>query len=227
MTTGVRLCESLWRWPVELGQTRQAFYLSACLVALWLLGRPAMADAAYISGSSEDQYIKAEWMYNLEEGYGFLSLKGKVGTPDDPMTAGLRGLTFRTRGISFATVGGGIGGILPLPELIPLPGSVPLYEYSAMTTVASAVCLPSVALFTFPKQQIGLYETTLEYTVQWAPTCSAVPVALFSNVLSFVSIQTIPEPPVAATAIGAAALAAGAGWRLGRRRKHFSEGGAL
>lgn len=221
MTTGVRLCESLWRWPVELGQTRQAFYLSAILVALWLLGRPATAEAAYIRGSSEDQYLRAEWMYNLEEGYGFLSLKGKEAPPGDPMTMGLRGLAFQTRGIPFSTVGGGIGGILPSPELISEPGSLPAYAYSTMTTTASGICLPNVALFTFPKQGIALYETTLEYTVS---ALVPGPAALLSNVLSFVSIQTIPEPATAVTAVGAAALAAGVGWRLGRRDEESAEG---
>lgn len=226
MTMGVRLCESLSRWPVELGQTRRAFYFSAVLVALWLLGRPAAAEATYISGSSEDQYIKAEWMYNLEEGYGFLSLKGKVGTPDDPMLVSLLGLSLRTRGITFTTTGGVIGTHMQRPVEIPVPGGPSLYEYT-VPTLLSAAPLPAVALFTFPKQGIELYNTILDYSAQMTPSYSAtIPVALFSNVLSFVSIQTIPEPPAAATAIGAAALAASAGWRLGRRKEHFSEGGA-
>jgi hypothetical protein len=217
----------LWLRPVELGQTRYAFYVSAILIALWLLTRPATAEAGYIRGSSEDQYLRAEWMYNLEEGYGFLSLKGKTPVSGDPMTVGLRGLSFQTRGIPFTTVGGGIGGILPSPELIPVPGSPPLYGYSTLASVASAVCLPSVALFTFPRQGISLYQTTLEYTAHLAPTCSgAIPVAMFSDVLSFVSVQTIPEPSTAVTAVGAAALVVGTGWRLGRRKDESSEGHA-
>jgi len=215
--------------PVETGQTKAGFVIAAVLVALWLVGRPIAAQATPITGSSEDQHIRVEWLYDLNDGYGVISLWTKTDSPDGLMAIAMKKLNFATRGLTFSTMAGNLGTALDPPQFDGIQGGRAVYRYGGMYDdicfpFVSAVFYsltpePLVAAVTFPKNGIEVFNTTLGYEADIAPIQSSMqPAGIFANSLNFVSVQTIPEPPAAGLLVaGGAAIAAS------RRRKRGDE----
>lgn len=202
-----RLCA-----PVQLGQTHAGFYLAAGLVALWLVTRPQHVEAARVTGSSEDQYLKIEWLYDLDEGYGIWLFSGKGDEPTQQRGRWITRLQTITVDVAFDEISGSAGDRIEGPDLIGAVGGRSIFSYSMnASNLSSGIILPfiggpAVATVRFPTEGIRLVDSLVNFELETTQLNSAaLPVMNYQSTLPFVSIEQIPEPATAASLLAAAA----------------------
>lgn len=201
------------RGPVALGQTKYAFYFSAALIALWFFGQPIEAQAEIIQGSSEDEYLRVEWLYDLDQGLGSLWLTSL----DDPYSSDLifNSSRFIIRGYQYQNLAGTLAPLIE-SSYVGQSNGVNVYEYLAQEENSLDNLLRNSAItaylsFSYPTRDVSVFMTQMEYTT----SLSASPLPPLAKALNFVSIQSIPEPST-----GAAAVAVASALALNRRRRH-------
>ena len=96
--TAVRRWARTFR-PVVLGQMRLGFVVAAAIVLMWQLGQSV--KAAENPGSSENDYFRLEWDYNLGAGTGTITFVPKVVPPDGDGQLHLLDVRFTTAGVVF------------------------------------------------------------------------------------------------------------------------------
>jgi hypothetical protein len=209
--------------PVRLGQTPLGLLVAATLILLWGLERPAAA--AFVSGSSENEYFTLSWLYDLEYGRGELYLQGKERLITDGVV--LHGASFTTRGIAPEfTTGRGILQYWGAPVDIGVDKGQHVYEYNFSARGALGLGLPAIgsASLRFPSTGVELVASKMTIAGGFMGLTSGIGNGFVSGIvrpfgpvtMDYVTVQAIPEPGTVALA-GVAAAAAVAGWR--RRRE--------
>ena len=189
--------------PIELGQTKIGFVLAAAMVVLWLFAAPARAAQQVVIGSSQDEFLRVDWEYDLDHGRGLLFFSRSYEHPH-LVLANLHSLNFLTVNASL----GSIRGPIDIAEraVFDIGDDLQVHSYGFF---GSAV-IPALVTFTFPTERIGVSDAQISYAGEVEPWGWYQ-----EGMLDFVSVRAIPEPPTAATAALMSAAAAG---RRRRRR---------
>ncbi|MFQ5805456.1 MAG: hypothetical protein ACE5I3_03290 [Phycisphaerae bacterium] len=191
--------------PVTLGQTRGGVVLAAVLVACWQLSAPARAQVPP-NGYSINDYSLLEWHYSLDDGTGTIRLRNWDDWPSHDLI--LEQARFTTAGVTFDSILDGHGNeLFGPPTYVGDENGRPLFEYDLLDPITlEGLNDPLEIEVTYPGQGVELRATGFGYegrlSAVFGPILPIPPASM-----PFVTIQTIPEPPVLATlGLGTAAL---------------------
>lgn len=204
--------------PIRVGQTSSGLVVAAALILLWGLEQPVAAGT--VTGSSENQYFRLNWEYDLEAGAGGLQLLPKDIPGADRLYVDYA--WFTTHGVRLWDGSHIRDNDWYGPEQVGTENgqSVYMYDrngfYDLTDPVTSAA---SFCFMTFPKTGVTLVPGQLNLwgrvTALDGTGMSSIVASFEPLVMDFVTVQAIPEPGTIAL-MGVAAAVAGA---VGKRRQ--------
>ena len=180
--------------PIILGQIPLGFYLAAGILFFWQLSQPALAQVK--TGSSQNQYFRVEWMYDLGQGTGLITFHSLY--PNRFID--LRDVRIQTVGVPLTNLRAST--LFGIPSFRSYQSGQPdafgRFNYNYLTLSAVPLQMfttpgwevTSEISFEFPTQNV----TTNNSLLYFCGSLSGMGQALSGN-MDFVSVQAIPEIP--------------------------------